>query len=849
MIQIISLIFLSVPIFYSGAYRLLINFVDIGWAYVIDQFLPLAVTSVIAFVVIKRNVSAGVIKRYVSVNWLPILIIIITSLVVHGLMLGNYFLGEGWGVLQGINEPSLVNPSDPGLSTNVLLHPIEGYFRGWYLGIMILSYKLFWNKAELYNFVNLILYILTANILYIFLNQLFRKMIIPSLVGTLFFITTPSYMDMFPRINDPAGLPITLATGILSLIFLFAYQKNSRFTYYVLSVMFYLSAIKIGFGRLHPFIILPLYMCLFPTISSRFVRLNIKRSVLLGIPFVGIFLSYLLVVFILPEHVFEKGHVTLPTGLHGQSELYTKNYLVALSALVTYLFVPSQFAEAYYPSIKKFLGQFPFVSGEISLTFIFGIFALGGLALLGLVALKNIRKRWGRLTVLALIAMFAHLVLTPFFADRYAYLDLRELDREFSFTSSNFGPGTRYVFIPAMGLSMLVALATYWVITKFKKRMYIFLIFMAALFVYYAYLDITNHIYYNTKESGPGRIIPEKVLSMVPHDGQKKLLYSTNPAKNSIDGRHGGAKWLYIFYKINELEYINSFEDASQKTASGIYEKNNFYAFYNNPHTQSFKDISLFAKSELYENRIDQKTVKLTQNANLTTSFTTTNDPSFPLILNRGVLVLEDLSQRVLSSRNLSISLHKKLLPGDYPYVDAFITKEDGSNPFPLGILDTLKNKPEPVNIKQLSLALSVKSLNNQLINILPPRSRIEIARKLIERETSKEKDEIVTSDLEKAIKHYIDSHAILNTFLDSPSFNSLALIYACAEDDDWEKQKKSQEMIGGMWYTKEFPLKKNRASEELTLDLTCFGSVLRKIVIIGPPYPSQLTIENIVLQ
>lgn len=321
---------------------------------------------------------------------------------------------------------------------------------------------------------------------------------------------------------------------------------------------------------------------------------------------------------------------------------------------------------------------------------------------------------------------------------------------------------------------------------------------------------------------------------MVPRDGQKKLLYSVNPEKNTIDRNIGD--WLYAFYKPDELLYTKSYEDVKKKVSSGMYEKSNFYAFYNNTHTQTFKDVSELARSEIFDNKLSQDIDQLIQDADLHTSFTKTNNSTFPYVLKRGIYISEDFNQQILSPRKLSISVHKSMLPIQFPYVDGFVAIKDYQDAFPRSIWDRLNNRPLNFTIKQMNLAFSVKFLNNGLINQVPYRTRLNIARESIKK-TDKE-----ISDLEKVNKHYIDSQEILSIFLDSLSFNSLGLVYACAEDEDFEKQNKSQEMIGGVWYVKEFPLHKNMENEELSTSITCFGSKLRQIILIGPPIPSNIT-------
>lgn len=199
MIQIILILLLSIPIFQFRVYWLLVDAIGVGFAYFIDQFLPLITTSIVAFAVVKKNVPIDVVKRYASVSSIPLLIIIISSLVVHGLVLGNYFMGE---------EPTTILS---GVTNGDGTALINGILRGYHYGIYVLSYQLFYTKAILYNAVALVLYIFTAIVLYIFLNQLFNKKVIPALVGALFFVTTPAYMDMFFWQSNFSGMPIALS--------------------------------------------------------------------------------------------------------------------------------------------------------------------------------------------------------------------------------------------------------------------------------------------------------------------------------------------------------------------------------------------------------------------------------------------------------------------------------------------------------------------------------------------------------------------------------------------------------------------------------------------------------------
>ena len=820
MIKILLIIFLSIPIFQFRIYWLLVDSISVGWAYVIDQLLPLVVTCIFAFLIVKKNVQFIKIKQWLKTNALPLLAITVTILVVHGWILGNYFMGE---------EPNTILTNVNNRNKEVLVY---GILRGYHYGIYVLSYELFHTHAMLYNVVALTLYVLTAAILYIFLNLLFNKKIIPAFIGTLFFVTTPSYMDMFFWQSNFSGMPIALSVGMLSLIFLLAYQKNNKMSFYLLSLLFFLSMIKIGFNRMHAFIVLPLFMCLFPIISGKFNKLGIKKIFFTALPFICIFLSFILMIFIFPDQVFEKG-----ISIRG-APLNVEGYTTVFLMFIAYLFIPSQFAETYYPKIKHFL----IGSSEVSITILFGALGFALLVVVGLIALRHIRKEWGRLLIFALVTIFSNLILTPLFIQGYNNSPAG-IDQRFSNTGVSNGPGIRYVFVSAMGFSLLVAVLTYWVVINKRKYRNILLITIFVLFVYYSYLSITS--YKSALESiNPGKsAVPNSVFSMVPKDGKKKLLYSVNPQYNAIDSKIGD--WIHAFYKLDELKYSNSFTDVSGLIDSGSYERSNFYAFYNNPLTQSFKDVSELARVEFYDGAIPVA-IQPIQDSTLMTSFTDSDNLSFPRVLSRGIYILKDINLRVLSPHKFTISIQKQMIFNEFPYVDAFIVKEDKiwrGAPFPMEIWDMLKNKPLIVDIGQLNVPLSVPSLGNQTIDKYPLDFRLKAARELIKRENSKEPNEIIMSDVEKINKHYIDTPEILSTYLESPSFNSLVFVYACAEDSDWDNQNSSQLIVSGIWYMKEFRLG-NSTNEKLEDSLTCFGSVLRRIVLVGPPVPGKINVN-----
>src|SRR3989344_7064527 len=484
--KIIVVLLLSIPIFQYRVYDFLADKLGVGYAYSVDQLLPLVVTLFLSVLIIKKNIPIAQIKKYLLVNKKPLLIIILVTLIVHGLMLGNYFMGEEpTTILHGVNA----NDDDS---------LIYGILRGYHYGVYILSYLLFYTNTFLYNVVSLFLYIFSAIILYIFINILLDRNIKASLIGVLFYVTTPAYMDMFFWQSNVSGMPIALATGLLSLVFLITYKKTHTISFYLLSLLFYLSMLKISFTRFHAFIALPLYLCLLPV--TPLSRPTIKKFLLTSLPFILLLFSYLLIVFILPNNVFEKMFPSLfpDTNFTGPAitvrgaKLNFENYLIVLSMFTAYLFIPSAFADSFYQPMKAFLLRFTSIPSDVSLTLFFAIICFGFLLFTAVIAFKNIREKWGQVMIFGLIAIFAHLVLTPLFLQ--GYNDLLGMDERFSHTGPGNGPGIRNVFVSAMGMRTLIAALTYGIDKRYKKHSKIFFVFIILLFIYYSYLNIASYV-------------------------------------------------------------------------------------------------------------------------------------------------------------------------------------------------------------------------------------------------------------------------------------------------------------------------------------------------------------------
>src|SRR5258706_936020 len=198
--------------FSSQIYWLFVNKIGIGAAYVLDQFFPLLISLGTMYYFHTRSLIHLPLRKLWQMHKLQIITITVSILVVHGLILGYYFFGE---------EPTsiLEEGLSPGSTKLVAL------LRGYHWGTYIVSFILFGTHAWLYNVFILFLFIAAAILLYFFLYVLFNDTI-SSLIGVLFFVTTPSYLDTFNWQANISGMSLALCVCLFSLCILIRFQKT-----------------------------------------------------------------------------------------------------------------------------------------------------------------------------------------------------------------------------------------------------------------------------------------------------------------------------------------------------------------------------------------------------------------------------------------------------------------------------------------------------------------------------------------------------------------------------------------------------------------------------------------------
>lgn len=968
----ISIIAFSFYAFGGNLYWLLLPKIGVGFSYVAEQMLPAIVALIIGFVIFtidKKKLSLNSLKNILFDHknyFIPLLAAVILA---HGWILGYYFFAE--------DVSSILSP----VNNHNLQFPFRSLINGYPFSPFVLSFLLFKTNAFAYNLLSFFLFLGSASLFYWFLYTLLNNKFF-SLLASLFFATTPSFLDMFSWQASVQGMSSVLVLSLLSLIFLIYFQRRpSDYHHLLLSLLFFTSSLNMGFVRAGGIAIVILFLIL---LLGPKLKLSLKDRVVS-------LLSYLIIWLFFIWIRFGLGLLLAPVSLlskAGNNLATETTYFSFIAYYLSHLILPTEIARFILPKIKENFSSLE----SVSFIFILGLLTLFSLFVLTLVAFWKRKKIVWWVVLLGIIFILANIFYLPFFSAG-ATSKVALFDQYFVRNIPPYGPGARYVFFPALGISILFTIFTVGLIKRKRifRRIGIFLIIVAISLN--IYLSFKGHLKVIQSISIPERSLIDNFFKLVPADLKPKLVFSANPQKNAIEHNVSGKNWLYGFYKTSELTYANSENELYALINSGKYKKENVYAFYNNPETHIFADLSSDIRQQIYESKgsANGQTINFSVKG---ASITRTNIDGKDLgILKRAILESEDLNKRLLFKKTLTIDLSvDRLLPKILPYSDfilnngypnilwslvtenspAIFDQKYGPPPeftlssfnysdlsdFPLsdklGIISILNardklrknmsvvvsnkeieekrsdenalidgqynadplpsdeekfylarknpvtikiNLPYPIILGRLLLNtpkayaaeyapsdFEVTSSNDGIIfeevgdtqtqeennwspnngkmvkiNLKPISS--QYLRLAIKKTSSKPVmlDEITVDDWnglkyspEQIVDYqrnaflYLENQTLLDHLVSLDYYNKIPLIYACAEQTDWQRQQRDfKTFLPGVWKVKNLDLHTPR----LTLPINCNGSVLRKIIIFGPPYPVKMLVDGAILE
>ena len=945
-----------------------------GWAFFIDQIIPLIITVAFTFFFLRRcnlnNVKATLKKHF----WI-LLLTFTSAIIVHLGVLSYFFWAEE---VSFILKP--ITQNDPFRFHLAGSASMRGYFASSYTFL----YLVFGTKAWIYPLFSIIYFAISTQFVYWFIFLLTNKKSIAGFAA-LFFATTPSFLDMF-TFHTTAHAP-TLITGLISFIFLLYYrrhyQKRDIFKYYILSIMFFFVTIKLGFIRSAGYTFIPLLLLLLPL--NNLVKIRPASVIIHYLPYIIITTSFVLLEFLhielinlLRETIKSSSLDPVLNYIIGYRGVDSSLTFTKILYFFTHLFIPSGLVAKLFPFFHQ---TFPGVSLVLSL----GIIILLCILFALFITFKFKRKQATWLIIFALFFIFLNLLHNAIGYQAPDYFNPQKnqfaelFDREFSQESSGYGPGSRYIYSSAVGVSMLFALFVFWLTKKGKVSAFFATLFCIFVFAGNTYFTIRAQIN-NFEGMNKYKSLVENIFKIVPRDKQPKLLFSANPESNGLDRKFGGWEWIHGFYNENELYYSTSPQEIRHYIQTAGYKKENLYAFSHNPQTLTFKDISEEARDYFFRfsSSNQQTPTNFSQLINKPLEYKM-NDLN-TTIVERIAIESPELNKRTISEQLLSLVFRIRKTEPPLPFTDAifrdkelnlipkklweklkpspliFSRPEDlkqkinetsegnlikvltiiqesrklsegtetevsdkayrnsstaslfdglyttfpvptsqekyfiaGENPvrititfpFPAGVKRILLNTPQIYTSSQYPKKISVFSLQNSKFD------KIETFENLIPEKWSPNKGAMIKIDLPETIftsslqleitgskPIVLDEIALEdeNSSYFSPqqinqinetayrfvtfdvyhklrsikSFDYLSVIWACAEDFDWNKQiTEKEEITPGVWHEAKINIPTFDTEVQTNTAINCYGSPLRKIYLIGPPYPVQLEITK----
>src|SRR3989338_5805375 len=706
---------------FSGyVHRYIITIVhSIGWAYIIDQSLLLMLSLLLLLYVLFRKI------------------------------IDYYFYAE--------DSLYLLNP----VRNNVEFAPI---LTGYPFLPFIFSAVVFGRNAYAFNLFSL--FLCTGAVLseYFLLYTISKKNMIAT-IGTLFFATTPSFLDAFSWQGVIQGNSYTLIVANCMLIFLFLYREKNNLWWYAISLFLFSALMHSSFIRGAGYIFVLFFIAVVEIDRKTY---SLKKAVLLFLPYVVVWV---------PVLVWKMGLGRLQENDSFQSRLL--QYGNGLAYYFLQLTIPSQILRKWFVFMRNSdIALFD----NLSLTLVLGYSIIGILFIVTLYWIFTVKKTYSYFAIVGMILLVSNIFFIPLFSE-LAY-DTAKLDDLIVRISPPYGPGSRYLMFPAVGFSFLIALLVTYLFRMYssRKRIYIPLcIAVCWICVLNIRLSISSHNNIVSGEMSNIRKITESIFELVPENTELKILYSTSPRLNPIDSNHGGGRWLYGFYHVNKLEYINDESVLRSYIQDFRVPAHNLYAFYYNSETHAFQDVSeLVRTTYIPSEQVKSQPVDLIfQNSK---SFTDISTSGTELLYSP--VVASSPAYRILLPQLLRVNFHLTSIP-----------KEELER-----ISEQYTHHPSRIMLSKLSCLVNFSPL---LVSLSEP-------------SPGKEKEK------EMSIIYSCAEPSEWKTQLENP-----------------------QQLVAGIWRTDIVPYTEKSGVGEMTTSIDCHGTILQNILIVGPAIPVHMEITD----
>lgn len=582
-----------------------------GVSYVINQNLLCILGLVISGFFIKKENLLEKFKNFFRMNLPSLSILLAATAFAHDYLLRYFFYADD---VPFILQPTKNNVFEKLYHYTIIGHPFSPY---------VLANLLFGIHAQAYNITTLLFLFFSVSIVYI-LSFLLTKNAVASIFAGLFLATTPAFLDMFSWQAAAMGTTFVFLVSSLSILFLIYYLQTKKMLSLYIALIFLSGSFDIGFVRVAGMFFVFCFLYLFYSFQS--IKNSIQRLLIL---FPLFFTWYM--------HLeATQGKANTLTGSHTFS---LASYLNILFYFFAQLTLPATKAKHIFNLVHHMNDKI--TSGFISIP---SVTALIGFIVIFLITMITIyiflsKKSNKKFFLFGLVFLFANIFYVPILGG--IQYSLIQFDTFFLSDYPPLGPGSRYLFFPAVGLALFFA----YLITIFKKLPGKIFIFLFLIFVY-----INTEATYTNHQKTVQQFFDNESAAvnfffyMVPRDGKKKLVFSVNPHSNAIDTEFGGWQWLYGFYTNKELTYTNSFDTFTSLMKTGTYKENNVYGYYSNFATKATANTTQALHDEFFAGK----------NKEIPISFVQKNSPDFRTIFFADKPTIRLIKPRILQA-NITI--------------------------------------------------------------------------------------------------------------------------------------------------------------------------------------------------
>lgn len=690
--------------------RILFPHLGMGWSYVIDQMTPLILTSIALFYFHQKYKFIRSIVQSLKADWIQMLMLFIIAFVSHLGILTYFFWSD-----------EVIWMLHPITNNNATFFFHADHMKGYFITSYALLYLLFGTNAWVFPFISVLTFSISVLFAYWFVYLLSQKRMI-AFLAALFFATTPAYLDMFTW-HSTAHAPI-LIFGLTSLIALLYYQQTNKTVFYIFSILFFFVTIKMGFVRSAGLTFIPLFLLCFPLVSVKKKYSGIS-ALLLASPYFAITTYFVLFNFLFPEiSIFWRDYKI--TGSF--SEAFTifleyreagKNSIPLLPKLVyflTHMFVPSGLLYTSIDIIRWILSK---TIGETYAMQSSIVLLLGNVISLSLGAILAItlyfrKNKYSLLVIFAIMFIVINMFHSAlgfqgvYFRPTYAGYPV-SLDNYFIKEDLGYGPGSRYLYISSLGVALLFALGM-WLVGKRSRVSKVIAVLLAlCILLINTFYTIRAQVI-NSDRMQSYKYLADHIFQLVPRDGKPKLIYSVNSEKSGLDTKFAGWRWMYGFYRIDEFTYSKDRKEVLDLIQTKKYKPENVYAFYHNPSTLTFFDVSQEVRKEFFTQKDSKKQSIPLKISPSKTELIGENFKQHPLLYQRAVLSAFDINKRIISPKTLHVTVQEKRVAPRFPFADVIILPNDHGMPLP--VWQQLNARYRPLLLQSVSGYINATRLN-----------------------------------------------------------------------------------------------------------------------------------------